>query len=381
MNIGIDAHMLGHNETGNETYILELLRAIAARDTGDTFFVYVENPGALAAEIWKAAHFRLVPYSTRSGARRLLWELPRRAAQDRLDVLHLSYNAPLNLPAACALVVTIHDISFEHFPQFFSRRLRTFLRVSVPRSAYAAQQIITDTEHAKRDLINTYHLPADKITVTHYAAGEQFHPISDPAALHAVRARYATGERFILAVGNLQPRKNLERLIRAFALAKQENALPHKLVIVGQRFWREAPILQAARSLQEEVVLTGYVPAADLPLLYNAADVLAYPSLYEGFGLPVLEAMACGTPVITSNVSSLPEIAGDAAHLIDPRNVQEIADALVRVTTDTTYRAELRARGMAQAQFFSWERTAQQTLAVYHSASAQKRAATRPVLV
>ncbi|HZQ10525.1 MAG TPA: glycosyltransferase family 1 protein [Anaerolineae bacterium] len=380
MNIGIDAHMLGHNETGNETYVLELVRALAVRDPGDTFFVYVENPHALSPEITNAAQVRVVPYATRSGARRLVWELSRRAAQDCLDVLHLSYNAPLHVPPACALVVTIHDISFEHFPQFFSRRLRAFLRVSVPRSAYAAQHIITDTESAKRDLVNTYRLPPDKITVTHYAAGAQFHPISDPAALNAVRARYNTGDRFILAVGNLQPRKNLERLMRAFALAKQHAALPHKLVIVGQRLWRAAPILQAARGMPDQVILTGYVPATDLPLLYNAADVLAYPSLYEGFGLPVLEAMACGTPVITSNVSCLPEIAGDAAHLINPRSVQDIADALVRVTTDTAYRGELGRRGVARAQLFSWERTAQQTLAVYYSAIARKRAATRTVL-
>src|SRR5581483_4230695 len=162
MNIGIDAHMLGHNETGNETYVLELVRALAVRDPGDTFFVYVENPHALSPEITNAAQVRVVPYATRSGARRLVWELSRRAAQDCLDVLHLSYNAPLHVPPACALVVTIHDISFEHFPQFFSRRLRAFLRVSVPRSAYAAQHIITDTESAKRDLVNTYRLPPDK---------------------------------------------------------------------------------------------------------------------------------------------------------------------------------------------------------------------------
>ena len=180
---------------------------------------------------------------------------------------------------------------------------------------HAAQQVITDTENAKRDLVQTYHLSPDKITVTHYAAGAQFRRISDQDSLNAIRARYGTGERFILAVGNLQPRKNLERLIQALAHAKAEGGLPHKLVIVGQRAWRDAPILKAAQGLANEVLLTGYVPADDLPLLYNAAEVFVYPSLYEGFGLPVLEAMACGTPVIASNVSSLPEIAGDAAQI------------------------------------------------------------------
>lgn len=374
MNIGIDAHMLGHNETGNETYVLELVRALARIESHDTFLVYVENPAVVPAEVQSAPHMRVVPYVTRSGARRLLRELPQRAAQDNLDVLHISYNAPLRLPAHCALVVTIHDISFEHFPEFFSLHLRTFLHASVPRSARAAELVITDTASAKHDLVMTYRLAPDKISVTHYAAAPQYQRIRDEGAIEQIRMHYGTGARFILAVGNLQPRKNLERLIRAFAQAQPEHALPHKLVIVGQRLWQDAPILQAARGLGDKVILTGYVPAADLPLLYNAAEIFVYPSLYEGFGLPVLEAMACGTPVITSNVSSLPEIAGDAAHLVDPYNVSEIAAALVRVSQDEAYRAELSGRGLAQARLYSWERTAQQTLAVYRAAAARKRA-------
>ncbi|MBI4673041.1 MAG: glycosyltransferase family 4 protein [Chloroflexi bacterium] len=373
MNIGIDAHMLGHNETGNETYILELVRALAARASGDTFFVYVENPDALPREILTAPHIRVIPYATRSSLRRLLGELPRRAARDALDVLHISYNAPLRLPAACALVVTIHDISFEHFPHFFSRRLHAFLKTSVPRSARAAQQIITDTESTKQDLIQTYRLPLEKITVTHYAAGAQFRRIPEGAALARVRAKYNTGEKFVLAVGNLQPRKNLERLMRAFAEAKRDADLPHKLVIVGQRLWRAAPIFETARELTDAVILTGYVAAEDLPLLYNAADIFAYPSLYEGFGLPVVEAMACGAPVLTSNVSCLPEIAGNAAHFIDPYDQTAIARALRRLATDDAYRSELATRGLTRARLFSWERTAQQTLQVYYKAAVQKQ--------
>lgn len=376
MNIGIDAHMLGHNETGNETYILELVRALARRESGDTFFVYVETPAALPPEIRGASPVRVVQYTARSGLRRLLWELPRRAQEDRLDVLHISYNAPLRLNAACALVVTIHDISFEHFPQFFSRPLRAFLQFSVPRSARAAHQIITDTEHAKTDLVKTYGLPAAKVTVTHYAAGAQYRPMHDPSALAAVRLKYNTGEPFVLAVGNLQPRKNWTRLIRAFLQAKRVARLPHKLVIVGQRQWQDAAILQAARDDPDALLLTGYVPATDLPLLYNAAQMFAYPSLYEGFGLPVVEAMACGTPVITSNVSCMPEIAGDAALLVDPYHEAEIAAALVRLASDSTYRSELGAAGLARARAFAWERTAQQTLEVYRRAM-QERGWTR----
>jgi glycosyltransferase involved in cell wall biosynthesis len=380
MNIGIDAHMLGHNETGNETYVLELVRALTALASGDTFFIYVEHLESLPREIHATPRVRVIPYATRSGLRRLLRELPKRAARDALDVLHISYNAPLRLPEACALVVTIHDISFEHFPQFFSQRLRAFLKTSVPRSARAAQQIITDTESAKQDLVKTYRLPPEKITVTHYAAGAQFRRISERAALERVRAKYNTGEKFVLAVGNLQPRKNWERLMRAFAQAKREAGLPHKLVIVGQRLWRAAPIFEMARELTDAVVLTGYVPAEDLPLLYNAADIFAYPSLYEGFGLPVVEAMACGTPVLTSNVSCLPEIAGNAAHFVDPYDQAAMTHALVRLATDDAYRSELATRGLTRAHLFSWERTAQQTLQVYYKAAAQKQPAAHPAL-
>ncbi len=379
MNIGIDGHMIGRNETGNETYIVELVRALAARAGTDRFFVYVERPDALAKLVQDAPHVSLVPLDSQSGARRLLWELPRRAARDRLDVLHVSYNAPLQLPPDCALVVAVHDISFEHFSHFFSRRLRALLRASVPRSVRAAQRIITLAEYSKRDLVKTYHIPPEKVVVTPAAAGRQFRRIEDPAALKEVRRRYRTGERFMLAVGNLQPRKNWERLIRAFVRAKHARGFPHKLVIVGQRWWREAPILDAARAA-DDVVLTGYVPADDLPLLYNAAEAFAYPSLFEGFGLPVLEAMACGTPVITSNVSALPEIAGDAALLVDPYREEDLAAAIERVTGDAAVRAELRGRGLLRARAFTWERTAALTLEIYHDAALQKRTARHPAL-
>lgn len=369
MNIGIDAHMLGHNETGNETYVLELLRALARRDGEDTFFVYVENPGVLPPEIHTARHMHIMSYKTRSRIRRLMRELPQRAARDQLDVLHISYNAPARLPPACALVVTVHDISFEEHPEWFPWKLRALLKWSVPRSARLARQVLTDTECAKNDLVRLYRIPTEMIQVTPYAADTRFCPISDPSAMEALRAKYNTSDHFVLAVGNMQPRKNWVRLMEAFARAKQQHDLPHKLVIVGQRLWLADPVFAYARALGDAIVLTGYVPDADLPMLYNAADVFCYPSLYEGFGLPVLEAMACGTAVITSNLSSLPEVAGDAARLVNPYAVNEIADALGEILSDPSYRRALGAKGQARAQLFSWARTAQQTIEAYHRAA------------
>jgi glycosyltransferase involved in cell wall biosynthesis len=198
--------------------------------------------------------------------------------------------------------------------------------------------------------------------------------LRDANVLAATRAKYKTSDHFVLAVCNMQPRKNLVRLMQAFARAKHKYALPHKLVLAGQRLWLTAEVLAQARRLGEDVVLTGYVPDADLPLLYNAADVFAYPSLYEGFGLPVLEAMACGTPVITSNVSSLPEVSGDAARLVDPYDLDDIASAIFEIVRDIDVRTAWQVRGLARARLFTWERTAEQTVQIYHLTARALRA-------
>lgn len=366
--------MLGHQETGNETYVLELVRALAQRESTDTFFVYVENPDALPSEVRKAPHMRVQQLKTRSGATRLLREFPQRAAQDRLDVLHFSYNAPLSLPAKCAAVVTIHDISFEEHPEWFPRRLRAFLKWSVPRSARMAAAVTTDTECAKADIVRLYRLAPSHVQVTPYAAHSRYRPIRDDAALAATRAKYNTTDHFVLAVCNMQPRKNLVRLMQAFALAKQKSGFPHKLVLVGQQLWMTNEVLAQAREWGDAVVMTGYVPDADLPLLYNAADVFAYPSLYEGFGLPVLEAMACGAAVITSNVSSLPEVSGDAARLVDPYDVDDMAAALMEIVRNEPLKLAWRAKGLERAKLFTWERTAEQTVQIYHLAARALRA-------
>ena len=370
MNIGIDAHMLGQHETGNETYIRELVRHLPALASADRIFVYVENADAVPAETRAYANVRIVPLSSSSAVKRLLWELPQRAAQDALDVLHISYNAPLRLPPSCALVVTVHDISFERHPDWFSKRLRWFLKASVRRSARAARQVITVSEWCRQDLIETYQLVPARVNVTYEAAGAEFRLLDKADALHAVHEKYKTGERFILALGNLQPRKNQVRLLQAFAQAKANGNLPHKLVIAGQPWWQADTIMDMARALGDAVVFTGYVPEVELPLMYNASELFCYPSLFEGFGLPVLEAMACGVPVITSNVTALPEVAGDAACLVNPYDVSELADALSRLANDAGMQQVLRARGLTRVQTFSWAHMAEQTLTVYQRAAA-----------
>lgn len=366
MNIGIDAHMLGQRETGNETYMLELVRHAPRQAPAHQFFLYVEYPDAVPPEVRAYPNVRIVPLKTHLAAARLLWELPRHAARDALDVLHMSYNAPLRLPPACALVVTIHDISFEHHPEWFPAGLRWFLKASVRRSARAAQEIIAVSEWCRADLIQTYGIEPERVWVTHEAASEAFHPnVPRP---DAIRKKYNTGEHFILAVGNVQPRKNHLRLLQAFALARARGMSSHKLVLAGQAHWHADEVLEYARALGDAVVWTGYVPDADLPMLYNAAEMFCYPSLFEGFGLPVLEAMACGVPVLASNVTAIPEIAGEAAYLTDPYNVEALAQALYVFARDAQTRDTWRERGLARVKQFSWARTADRTVAVYERA-------------
>ncbi len=303
--------------------------------------------------------------------------LPWASLRGDFDLLHVTYNAPPLSP--CPTVVTIHDISFEHYPHFFSPRDRLILKTLVPLSARRAAHILTVSQHAKREIIDRYNLPPDKITVTYEAAGEQFRPIDDPAALQAVRSKYGIGDGpFVLALGNLQPRKNIARLVEAFAAAVRNDISPGKvipkLVIAGKAQWRESEVFQAVQQagLDGRVLFPGYVEDGDLPALYSAAAVFVYPSLYEGFGLPPLEAMACGAPVISTNAASLPEVVGDAALVVEPTDVAALAQALRDVLSQPGLQADLRQRGFARAAQFSWERCAAETLAAYAAVLARR---------
>ena len=337
-------------------------------------------------------HARIDHIRPENALLRIPFALPIQALRGGYDLLHVTYNAPPLCP--CPTVVTIHDISFEHYPQFFSPRDRLILKTLVPLSARRARRIITVSEHAKREIMACYNIAADKIAVTYEAAGEQFRPITDPAALQTVRTKYGIPDGpFILALGNLQPRKNIQRLVEAFARVgnSQQSTVNSEqstvkngqsfqnavhcslstvhcsLVIAGKAQWRESEIFQSVRDhgLEDAVILPGYVDDADLPALYSAATVFVYPSLYEGFGLPPLEAMACGTPVISSNAASLPEVVGDAALSIDPTDIDALAQALVEVLSSQERQEDLRQRGLRRVAQFSWDRCATETLSVY----------------
>ena len=262
-------------------------------------------------------------------------------------------------------VLTVHDLIFRRYPAHHKPLNRWYLNLTMPLYCRAATHIIAVSEQTKRDILNAYGVASEKISVIYEAASPDFAP-QTPGAIGAVRARYSLPERYILSVGTIEPRKNLGRVLNAFERLHGEG-LVDAFVIVGKKGWLYDDFFaQLDRSpVKHAVVFPGWVSDEDLPAVYGGATALAFPSEFEGFGLPVLEGMACGAPVVCSNTSSLPEIAGDAALLIDPGDLDAITNAMRRVACEPELAAELRRRGYAQARRFSWERAAMETVQVY----------------
>ncbi len=363
LRFGIDIHSVGSHKGGNETYYRELVRELAKVRCGHNFFLYYTNPAAAKQFV---ADGRFVPKRLIPSSRwlRIPFTIPLRARHDKLDLFHAQFIIPPFLK--CKTVTTIPDIAYEHWPQSFPLHQRAWLTVLVRESARRADHIITVSEYSKRDLIQTYGVSHEKITVTYEGAGDAFIPLEREKAKEAVARKYGISGEFILYVGRLQARKNLMRLVDAYALVHKAG-FPHKLVLAGKMDSMFQPVLSRLRDLklEKDVHLPGYVEALDLPSMYNAAEVFVYPSLFEGFGLPVVEAMACGTPVVTSRGSSLEEVAGDAAVLVDPLDEKSIAGSLMRILADPELRKRLSHSGVTRSRQFSFRNAAHQTVEVY----------------
>jgi glycosyltransferase involved in cell wall biosynthesis len=358
--------MVGTHETGNETYVVQLAEALG-RLGGYGYRLYTPHPKDVPPEVFSSPAVSVRAFRDVPSFMRIPWLYPRLARKDGLSLLHMTYVAPPIL--ACPLILSIHDVSYRVYPQFFSPRVRLLLGLLVRPGARRAARIITISESAKRDIVRFYRVPPERIVVTPLAAGGQFRPQSE-SDVSRVRRSYKLPTRYILAVGNVQPRKNLPRLVRAFGTLVTD--IPDlALVIAGQSGWQGSEVEATVRQLglAERVRFTGFVPNADLPALYGGAELFCYPSLYEGFGLPPLEAMACGTPTVTSNTASLPEVVGDAAVTVDPTSVAEISSALRSLLEDPRRRADYSRRGIARAALFSWDHTARLTRDVYAAVS------------
>ena len=367
MRIAIDAHSVGTGLAGNETYAANLIEGLAEVDHFNEYTIYVTKREAVErfSNRWPNFHVRVtLPHSPLI---RIPIVLSAELRKNPVDLLHVQFTSPPFSP--CPVVVTIHDLSFEHLPETFKRRSRAQLRLTVRRSAKRAARVITLSEHARQDLISTYELPPQMVRTIPLAAPARFQPVTDTTELQRVRDTYGIEGDYILSVGSIQPRKNLGRLIASYSCLrrKQPSVKLPKLVLVGKRAWLYDETLNAIEQngLRDSIILTGYVPERDLPALYSGAICFVYPSFFEGFGLPPLEAMKCGVPVIAGNRTSLPEVTGHAGLLVDPFDVQALASAIERLIGDSDFRNELRVKGLEQARKFDWRETARQTLEVY----------------
>jgi glycosyltransferase involved in cell wall biosynthesis len=376
--IALNAHHLSfgtsYRGAGISRYIRNLLPALREVD-GHTYQVHLGDnnvPPDFAPDGRFRLHLSRLP--TRRPIVRILWEqlwLPLALARDGAHVLHsLGYVQPLACPSRS--VVTIHDLSFLLYPGNFNRGNRFYLSTFTRLSAQRADRIVAVSENTKRDVVRLLGVPANRVAVVQHGIEPHFRPAADPVALSAWRARVGLPERFVLFFGTIEPRKNLDTLLEAFALLRRDG-LPHRLVVAGAKGWHWEPVFAAVERLGigDCVVFPGYVPYEDQPLWYNAADLFVYPSLYEGFGFPPLEAMACGTPVVASSTSALPEVVGEAGLLVDPRDARALAEAMRDVLLNAQTREEMRARGLARAATFTWAEAARQTSAVYVQAAGE----------
>lgn len=371
--VALNAHLLSadasYRSAGVSQFIHGLMTYLPTADPTLRYAAFVND------ERLRYPGWRLVPnhWAAANPLRRIVWEQlaqPRQTRRLPADLLHLPVNVgPLWLRSVgCPVVVTVHDLSFALYPQYFTRARRSYQQWLTPRTARQATAITADSQATKEDLVKLYGVDADRVRVVYPGVDARFRPVTDVREIDNLRQRRRLPAQFILFVGTIEPRKNLVMLLEAYAALVKHTDLPHALVIAGGKGWGYDAVFATAERLDlgERVIFPGYVPAGELPLWYNAADVVAYPSLYEGFGLPPLEAMACGTPVIVSSVSSLPEVVGDAGLLVDPGDPSAWAAALATMLTDPTARAKARQRGFVRAGLFTWERTARDMAQVYH---------------
>ena len=373
LRVGLNAHLLSLTQTyrsaGINGYIYQLLNRLPAEAGAGAelgFVAYLHDPNYRPTQGLEVVRSR---WNTTDPWRRIVWEQSALAAASReLDLLHgLAFAAPL--AAACPTIVTVHDLSFLRFPEAFRRTNRTYLSLFTRLSVRRATRVIAGSESTRKDVIAFFGAPPERVVTVPYGVSEDYQPAS-PEDVDVFRRRRGLPERFILFLGTLEPRKNIGRLIEAYGvLRRRQDADVPKLVIAGGKGWfYETLFTQVADlNLIDDVIFPGYVPADEVPWWYRAAEMFVYPSRFEGFGLPVLEAMACGVPTITSNASSLPEVAGDAALLVHPDDTEALVNAMDRLLIDDDLVAVLREAGPRQAARFPWTRTTAETLAVYRS--------------
>ncbi|MBN1354420.1 MAG: glycosyltransferase family 4 protein [Candidatus Omnitrophica bacterium] len=365
MKIAIDAHCIGKNLAGNGVYTFNLVKSLLDLYPGEEWFIYLSPEGRYVFDQRYGKNVRFRVLRAHSAWGRYLCELPRLLKVDSPDVLHAQYYGPVFMN--CPFVVTVHDISYEIYGEYFTLGERMKLKVAVPYFARRSSKIVTVSEFSKNEIVKKYGFAEDKIaTIQNGVNHDFFYPAEtdeDAKLLKDIGAK----KPFLLFVGSIQPRKNIEGLLSAMITAR--SFLPDiKLVVAGPEGWLTGGIkdmIKKQSDLSSIAVFTGYLNAEKLRALYRHCIALTYIPFYEGFGLPVLEAMACGAPVITSNVSSLPEVAGDAAIFADPKDINAISGAIRKIAFSTGLREDLKQKGVKRAGDFSWENTAKKMFSVF----------------
>jgi glycosyltransferase involved in cell wall biosynthesis len=365
MRIGIDARLTYYRQAGISQYILQLLEGLARCDAADEFVILqsirckdplLDRPNFSRRLLVTPSHHRL---------ERLTLSLELSAS--RLDVLHSPDLIPPML-RDCRSVITIHDLGFLLYPHFLTKDAARYYG-QIDYAVRRADAIIADSQATKLDIVRLLGVPDYKITVIYLAASPIFRPVRSAELTQQVRSRFGIASEFILFVSTIEPRKNVPMLLRAFRRLLDSYRADVKLVLAGEKGWLFNEVFQQVTDLKltDDVIFLGRVSTVELLMLYNAAQMLVAPSIYEGFGLSPLEAMACGTPVVVSNVASLPEIVGDAGLLVDPQDEEATTVAIWRLLSDSELRSSLVEKGIRRAAVFSWDKAAQETLALYHS--------------
>ena len=365
MRVGISALQLARANSGIGQYIYNLISRLLLIDEGD-FYIYTSRGNA--RQEWKHLNgvvIREFEFKKHQVARRNLFELftfGRVLERDRLSVFWApDAKIPLIMPCKLPIIVTVHDLAIFKEANTYQKSRVIYWRKLFRRAVGTASRIVAISNTTKQDLVDIMGVNPEKIVVVYNGVDERYRVSCYSQSLDDIRRKYLLPPKYLLFVGIISPRKNLSTLLKSLALLKTKYRMQHKLVIVGEKGWlyRDVFRLVSTLGLEQSVIFTGFIDDVDLPAVYRMADVFVYPSLYEGFGLPVVEAMASGVPVVTSARSALPEVAGDAALLVDPRDAVQIGDAVYRVLTDPSLRQRLISKGLSRSREFSWEDAAQ----------------------
>lgn len=373
MNIGINGRYIQRKIlTGIENYIFNLILNLKKTDKVNNYFIFFEKDRKIPDEFCCSTdNFKTVipDFPTKNEIQRIFLNqflMNSYIRNEKLDLFHEPFFAS-QFFKNCPTIITIYDISYYIHPEFFNFKTRMYFNFLVPRSIKRSDCIITISDSAKKDIVDYLKIDPDKIEVVYAGCDPFFHKINDEAGADKIKVKYKIFKDYILYVSYISPKKNLLNLINAFNIFRKEYKYDIKLVIAGGKGWNSEQVFELVKilKLEKEVIFTGHVPKEDLLVLYNYALSFVYPSIYEGFGIPILEAMACGCPVITAQSSSLPEISGNAALYVNPFDVEDISSAIFKLLDNDGLRKILIERGFENIKRFNWEQTAIKTLNIY----------------